>query len=320
MAITGPASYLSTTDEFLIHWLLANTSLGAGNELVLPGGGTQAALQALRDALGTKVDLLVTRLTEAAVARGEIDLLKVSLHLRLNQLIEKVRALHEGSKWERSLPFVPGITEGQGNFLPPLDVANSVWGMINADTTVPDITLLGGYTRAMFVTDIAALKQAYTDWITAKTMADVAREERNDLQDDVYEMLRKYRRNLPTAFATGHAIVDSMPRLTPEPGSTPEAVIANIVWDPVLQAARITWTASTAANLSAFQIRFCAGPDYSTDDESVIGTVDPSAPREFVTIASLANPGDIASFKVYVITATGNEKGSNTVTITRPVA
>ena len=293
MAITGPASYLSTTDEFLIHWLLANTALGAGNELVLPGGGTQAALQALRDALGTKVDLLVTRLTEAAVARGEIDLLKVSLHLRLNQLIEKVRAL---------------------------DVANSVWGMINADTTVPDITLLGGYTRAMFVTDIAALKQAYTDWITAKTMADVAREERNDLQDDVYEMLRKYRRNLPTAFATGHAIVDSMPRLTPEPGSTPEAVIANIVWDPVLQAARITWTASTAANLSAFQIRFCAGPDYSTDDESVIGTVDPSAPREFVTIASLANPGDIASFKVYVITATGNEKGSNTVTITRTVA
>ena len=52
----------------------------------------------------------------------------------------------------------------------------------------------------------------------------------------------------------------------------------------------------------------------------MIGTVDPSAPREFVTIASLANPGDIASFKVYVITATGNEKGSNTVTITRTVA
>ncbi|MBC8115369.1 MAG: hypothetical protein H7062_13380 [Candidatus Saccharimonas sp.] len=318
MAITGPASYLSTTDEFLIHWLLANSALGAGNELILPGGGTQAALQALRDALGIKVDLLQTRLTAMEIARGEIEILKVALHLRLNQLIEKVRALHEGSKWERSLPFVPGINDGAGNFTPPLDVANSVWLLINADATVPDITLLGAYTQAIFATDIASLKSAFTEYITAKTMADVVREERNDLQDEIYEILRKYRRNLPTAFATGHAIVDSMPRLTPEPGSTPDGVIASIVWDPVLQAAKITWTASAAANLSAFQIRFCAGPDYSTDNESVIGTVDPTALREFVTIVGLSNPGNVVSFKVYVITLTGNEKGSNTVTVTRP--
>ena len=39
MAITGPASYLSTTDEFLIHWLLANTALGRGMNWSCPAGG-----------------------------------------------------------------------------------------------------------------------------------------------------------------------------------------------------------------------------------------------------------------------------------------
>jgi hypothetical protein len=38
MPITGPASYLPTTDEFLGHWEVADATLGAGNEIVLPGG------------------------------------------------------------------------------------------------------------------------------------------------------------------------------------------------------------------------------------------------------------------------------------------
>jgi hypothetical protein len=33
---------------------------------------------------------------------------------------------------------------------------------------------------------------------------------------------------------------------------------------------------------------------------------------------NMANPGDTKSFRAYVITPTGNEKGSNTVTIIRP--
>ena len=51
----------------------------------------------------------------------------------------------------------------------------------------------------------------------------------------------------------------------------------------------------------------------------MIGSLDPSAPREFVSNTGLSNPGNVASFKVYVITSAGNEKGSNTVTVTRPV-
>ena len=318
MAITGPASYLATTDEFLSHWLSADTTLGVGNELTLPGGVTRAGLQTQRDALGVQVLEVQSKLTALEVDRGDLEIRKGGLLLRINQFNEKVRALHENSKWARALPLVPGIGEGQSNFVTPLDAANSVWQLINADATVSDVTLLGGYTQATFTTDIAALKTAFTAYNAAAAVLSVTREERNDIQDVIYDILRKYRQTLPTAFAKNHALVDSLPRLTPEAGSTPDGVTATAAWDATLQAAKLTWTASADANLSEYQIRFCAGPNYSTDNETVVGSIDPAAAREFATTTGLSDPGNVATFKVYVITTTGNEKGSNTVLVTRP--
>ncbi len=40
MPITGPASYLQTTEQFLAHWGLANAALPPGSPLILPGQGT----------------------------------------------------------------------------------------------------------------------------------------------------------------------------------------------------------------------------------------------------------------------------------------
>jgi hypothetical protein len=125
---------------------------------------------------------------------------------------------------------------------------------------------------------------------------------------------------MPTFFAADHALVQSLPRLTPEPGSTPAAVTITVEWVASTQMAKITWSASTAADLYQYEIRFCAGPTYNTDVESVIGNVSPMAPREFFTDAGLVTVGNVASFKVYVITTTGNEKGSNDVAVTRPLA
>ena len=318
MAITGPASYLSTTDEFLSHWLSADTTLGVGNELTLPSAVARADLQTRRDDLGARVLDVQMKLTALEVARGDIEIRKEGLLLRLNQFNEKMRALHENSKWARALPLVPGIGEGPSNFATPLDAANSVWQLINADAAVTDVTLLGGYTQATFATDIVALKTAFTAYNTAAAVLSVTREERNDLQDAIYDILRKYRQTLPTAFAKNHALVDSLPRLSPEPGSTPDAVTATSVWDVALSSAKLTWTASADTNLSEYEIRFCAGPNYSTDNESAIGSVSPTAPREFLTNTGLSAPGNVATFKVYVITTTGNEKGSNTVAVTRP--
>ena len=140
------------------------------------------------------------------------------------------------------------------------------------------------------------------------------------MQDLIQPVLRSYRQVLPTKFAKTHALVESMPRLTPEPGSTPDAVTANGSWIVASLMAKLLWTLSTDANLLHYEIRFCAGANYSTENESLIGTVLPGGLLEFLTDAGLTTPGSTASFKVYVVTTTGNERGSNTVVVTRPAA
>jgi hypothetical protein len=65
-------------------------------------------------------------------------------------------------------------------------------------------------------------------------------------------------------------------------------------------------------------VRWSPGSTYSTDDESTIGNVAKDAAREFFTTQGLGLPGAVSVFKVDVVTETDNEKGSNTVKITRP--
>ena len=317
MAISGPASYVPTTDEFISHWGLADAALGAGNEIVLKGGANLASLTAKKNALVAKRTLLQDKMTLLELARGDIEVRKLTLLDLFNKLTDRVRALYAGTKWERALPTAPGIGEGLGNFTDPLDQAAKLWKLINDDPALADIVITG-VTQAQFATQIADLKTAYTTRSDAATVADVTREERNDLQDEIYDILKNYRQALPTHFATGHALIDSLPRLTPEPGATPQAVIANAVWVPGLGKVRITFTKSTAADFAEYEIRMTVGPNYSSDDDVVIGNITDIDTLEFLTDAGLTAPGVTATYKVFVKTTTGNERGSNTVLVTRP--
>ena len=320
MPISGPASYLATTDEILGHWEAADTTLGAGNELKLKDGSGRAVLVTKKDSLVAKRATVQVRLNQQEVARGDIEVRKEALLLRINQFNDKVRFLLGGTKWERALAQVPTQGDGQGNFTVPLDDAAALWLMINDDPAIADILLMGAYTQAMFVADVAALNAAYTTYTTAGAKLSVAIEDRNDVQDVIYEMLKQYRQAVPTYFAKGSALLDSLPVLSPVPGSTPDAVTLNGSWIVLSLMAKLLWTLSTHANLLRYEIRFCAGPNYSAENESVIGTILAGDLLEFLTDSGLTTPGNVASFKVYVITTPGNEKGSNTVVITRPAA
>ena len=320
MAITGPASYVGTTETFLTHWLAVDTALGLGNFVTVTGGVGRGGLQTLYTDLLAKRTDLQSRLIDEEIARGDVDLKKEALLVRINQFNERIRGAYAGTKWERVLRLVPAINDAQSKFTDPLDGTARLWQRINTDATPPVAVLLqGGYSQAQFVTDIAALKTAFAAWTAAATDTKITLEDRNDLQDKIYPVLKDYRSTMPTYFVTGHALADSLPSLTPAPGSTPDAVTAAAVWLPTTQQAKITWSAPASANVSQIEIRFCAGPTYDTDLESVIGNVAPSAPREFLTATGLAAPGSQASFRVYVITDTLNEKGSNTLLVTRPL-
>ena len=111
-----------------------------------------------------------------------------------------------------------------------------------------------------------------------------------------------------------------MPTLTPAPGSTPDAVVASGSWDVPTQMAKLNCTASTDPNLLGYEWRVCSGPVFSTDNEAVVpgGFIPAGGNREISTLAGLPTGNSTASFRAYVITTTGNEKGSNTVSIFRP--
>lgn len=321
MPIQGPASFLPTTDEVLAHWGLVNTALAPGS-LVLPAGTTRANLETHRTALGTLHSAVQASLNDVEMARADLDDRKAALHARLNQFNEKARSYLGSTTLARSLPKVPTLTEGQGTWLPALDDMENLWLRANALAPVggftPPLLLLGGYALAAFSADLALLRTAYKTITSKEVELRVKRGERTDLENVIYPILKSYREAMPTFFAPEHALVMSLPRLTPEAGSTPEPVSLTGVWNAGTTQGKLTWTASAEAALDHYEVRWSPGSSYSAEDESLLGSVDKEATREFLTAQGLGAPGAVSAFRVYVVTATGNEKGSNTALITRP--
>ena len=77
------------------------------------------------------------------------------------------------------------------------------------------------------------------------------------------------------------------------------------------------WSASTNPNLAHYSVRTAPAP-YRAADESVVADVGPGF-TTFSTDSGLLAPGSVAQFKVYVVLTTGNENGSNTVSVTHPL-
>ena len=321
MPINGPSSFVPTLNEFIPHWDAANTALGAGGPLVLPGGTTQANLVSNRDNLQAKQSEIEGQINASEIARADLNARKVELHLRGGQFNDKVRALLGGTAFARALPELPTPTDGQGHFVPPLDDISTLWVKINAAPGIPGFTppllLLGGYPVSDFTTALTALKTQFETVSKEEVLVTLKLAERNALQDEVYPLLKSYRQVLPTYFAAGSPLVASLPKLTPDPGSTPSPVLANGAWDVPTSQARLTWDASTVADLAEYEVRWSPGATYDASVEVVLGNVAPSAPREFFTAQGLGVSGAVSVFKVYVKTTTGNERGSNVVKITR---
>ena len=321
MPISGPASYVSTTEAFLTHWLACDTALGVGHEISVTGGVVRAGLQTLLNALVAKRIELQADLIDEEIARSDVELRKQALLLRANQFNDRIRGAFAGTKWERVLKPVPAFNDAQSKFTDPLGAMARLWRRINADPATPAaVTLQGGYAEAQLVADIAALKAAFTTWTAAGVDAKISLEDRNDLQDAIHPILKDYRSAMPTYFVAGHALTDSLPALTPAPGSTPDAPRATFTYLPATNQVKIEWGVPTSSNIVQVEVRYCAGLHYDTDVESVIGNIAPDAPRQFITDTGLGSPGNVAGFKVYFITDTLNEKGSNTLIVTRPAA
>jgi len=316
MAISGASSYVPTVTEFLVHWRNANAELGDPDAIKVAGGVGIGRLEELRDALEAKRTELVGVLNEVEFASADMRFAKRTLLERFGQFSAQVRALYGGGVWEAVLPVAPSSTEAESKFLQPMVEAANVWARLEGEEAA--IVLPGGFSLADFLGAIDVLSAAYRAWTVAGSNARVARAERNALQDDIYPILKQYRRMVSGLFPAGSLWISTLPRLTPKPGHTPAPVEASARWDADTGQARIEWEASEDARLRGYQVRYVPGDRYDSDDEAVVASIAPEAPRELLTLAGLGEPGARASFKVYVLTDTGNEKGGSPLLVERP--
>ncbi len=316
MPLTSPSSYVSTTSEFIAHWESADAALGAAGPIVVGGGVTLPDFKALRESLIAERDQVIADLNAVEFASGSIKQAKQSLIARFQQFAARVRALYENEPWAEALPYQPEDSFAESKFLAPLVEVQALWEALNA--AGEPVLLIGDYTVADFAAELDALRAVYTAWTRAGAVLRLTRARRNALQKRIYSVLKQYRQLVPGMFPEGSPYVTSLPALTPKPGHTPKPVAAAASWDAASARAKITWEASDEATLKEYQVRGCPGDKYDTGDEHVVAHAAPSTPRECLTTFGLAQTGSTASFRVYVILDTGNEKGSDTVSVERP--
>ncbi len=318
MPITSLDSYLPTLQEFINHWTQVNTELGAGGPLTLLGAYPVATLTTDRAAL----DTLMTAVTAADnvwnTARGDMDLKRAALVTRLKQFRGACNAYLVGSSYQNAPPRVPTLGSISGKFIAAFDDMANLWTSINAAPPVGftgPLTLAGGYALATFNTEVTAYRASATAYASASQNASIAREKRNILMATLVQRLKQYRGAAVAKLATSSSLLGTIPALTAPSGSTPKPVRLSAVWDT--DHATLTWTPSDNANLDYYSIRYHPGPRYKAAEEQAVDTTVPGI-TTFDTDFGLVASGAVAWFKVYVVTTTGNEKGSAAVKVIRP--
>ena len=164
---------------------------------------------------------------------------------------------------------------------------------------------------------MSALQFDYADEDLKDQNVVLARARRDEIQDDAYTIMKAYRENVPGDLMSFPTLVETMPRLSPLPGHTPQAVNASAVFEAPDQS-KVVYNASADPMLAGYQLRGNVGTDFHDDDAVVIATNEPGAPREFLTPFGFNQPGVHVALKVYVLLTTGNEAGSAAMFVQRP--
>ena len=316
MALT-PAAYIPTMDRFMAHWGSANAALGGGGPIVLVGAESLATFTTLRTQLETARAQVEAERNGKESARAQLEIKKAALLDRLNQFNNKVASLSPGPAWESLLPKAFGQSDGFGKVVPALDDLADVWRRYDEDTS--GMVLIGGYDRPDFLADLTALKTAYGAINSADNSLSQIRGQRSALEARAYAAMKAYRKRIPAEFLAGSPILMTLPILTPEYNRTPVAVNASGNWNAATMKADLTWTASTDADLDHYEVRGVAGPEWDAEDEEPVATVPGSGPIVLSTPFALLTPGNSATYKIFTVLTSGAERGSNPVTVTRPV-
>jgi hypothetical protein len=316
MPFSGPSSYLETIDQFIGHWTDVNAALNP--DLTVPPSYTLANLQTDRAALATLITNLEAAINVLEGHRTDRDNQKTAIRERMRQLAAAVKGLMPDSVYVGQVPNLVPYTSSSGHWIINMDDFAHIWTTINATPPAgftPPLLLNGAYPVATFATDVAALKATFTALTQAQQDVDRAVEEREELYVEIRERLVRYRAAVAAMFLETDPLYLSLPRLTPLPGHTPDPVVLSGVWNGTTLKADLSWTASADPDLESYVVRRSGATPYNTNTELVVATLPPET-LTHSTDAGLQAEGASMGFKVYVKLTTGNERGSNAVTVT----
>ena len=324
MAITNLDSYISTADDFLAHWLDANAALGVAKAITIAVGDSgydRGAFQSLRSGLLNLQFDLQSKDNDVEIARSDIELKKAILLGWINEFNGLLDAYYTTTHFFAARPRVPTLSDGRDTFCRPMMDMATLWTKLNAAPARPGLALpikmVDNTTQVQFVAAITALDLAYQTAQQAEQALTLSRGNR-DLQNAlVYDIMKNYRQAVPSLCRAFPAIVDSLPRLTPEPGSTPDALtITGLFQAPDI--AHIEHSPVTQGGIKRVELRGNLGETYNPDLATRLAQHGPNDPAVFNTSHGLTGPGTKLVVKVFVINETDNEAGSNSVVIIRP--
>lgn len=321
MPLESPASYPATLVQFLAHWESVNSALGGA--LVLLEGDREDGV-ALGVALKQRMDGVVAAMMAVTLAREGLVDGRAQVRGLLQQFHAAVRAYWPGTPWAGLARRLPPVESALDKFLRPCRSGSRLWRLVEAEPApvgAPSPVLIGpGHDvgRVEFEAAVEGVRLQGLGLEEAEWALDVARARRNAVMLQVRGMLVSYVKALPSRVPAGHYLLDSLPRLWPLPGHTPSPVRAAGAWVPERKVARLTWSESKDAALDHYEVRVCAGPEYSREDEVVLAEVPAGAERVLETGLWPGRAGAAASFRVYVVLRTGNARASGVVVVRQP--
>ena len=326
MPITGPNSYPSTVSQFISHWDSLNTLLVT--PVVLTGARSLATLQTWLTSIETAIINTNTAIVTAANRKSELDQIKVNL---LNWTVifnATIRLDHPTLPYIRTLADAPKISSGRGEFSGPLVRTSSIWNDTN-DRLAAEFDIIRKTTAAngTIVTEtlgkdtyqalILELNSKWDEWVGAMQTADNKREVRNDLQKLIYDTLRDYRAKAPLILPPGHALLDSLPALTPDTARRPAAPVGSGTWNAATSNADLTATPSASAGVVRTELRYSPEDPYNSQNEIALVSIPAGQPLIFSTDLGLGIPGDTSRFTWVALTADGHEGASTVIVVTR---
>jgi hypothetical protein len=319
MALSGVGTYLPTLKEFIVHWNTMNVAIG--ERVTLAGGFGIQDLEAIRQELGSAIQTVNQCDATREDAQKKKDALLSSLRDRVKQFRASIASQLPDSAYRKSAPTLPTFTAAGKLQLDSLCSLVTQWEKLNEDTSLAPwkgpVKLAGGYTVAQAQADITTLRTAFTIYNASLESATKARAQRSELMKGVATRLRQYRQSAIANLPSGHPLLQNVPAVAPTANVTgPESVMLNGEWDDTRHAAVLSWTAAEGNDHERFEVRYHPGPKYRDSEEQVVGSVLKGV-LSVITDYGMSAPGSMAYFKVYNVTTSGEERGSNALKILR---